>query len=68
VVKYIPKYNQLLEDEDLIDLEYDYFELLSYYTLYKICQLVEDDRWQVFEKEYKELLRDYKSYKSRAVD
>lgn len=68
VVKYIPKYTQLLEDSDFIDIEYDYFEVLSYYALYKICQLVEDERWQAFKVEYRELERDYKSYKSRAVD
>lgn len=68
VVKYIPKYSQLIEDSDLIDIEYDYFEVLSYYALYKVCQLVEDDRWDEFKVEYEELERDYKSYKSKAVD
>lgn len=67
-VKYIPNYNTFSADEDIVPIEYEYFELLSYYALYMLFQIREDDRWQLMDRNYRELLREYKSYKSRAVD
>lgn len=66
-VKYIPVYTSLDLDSDLVDIEYEYSELLSLYAAYKLLLYREDDRWQAIKKEYLEFLRDYKSYKSRAT-
>lgn len=68
VVKFIKKHPVLSADADIIPIEFEYFDVLSYYALYKICQLVEDDRWQAFKREWQETERDWKSYKSRSVE
>lgn len=67
-VKYQPNYSNYSDDDDVVNIEYEYFEVLSYYALYSVFQMREDDRWQYAEKEYNKLLREYKSYKSKAVD
>ncbi len=68
VVKYVKTHNIIEEDTDLFPLEWDYFEMLSYYALYKICALVEDDRTSLFYQEYETIKKQYKAYKSRQVD
>jgi hypothetical protein len=67
-VKYQSVYSVYSADEDIVGIEREYYELLSFYTLRKLFQYREDDRWQQAEKDYRELLKEYKSYKSRAVD
>lgn len=67
-VKYIPTTTTLVDNSDIVDIEREYFEILSYYTLYKMYRDREDDRWQYAYDDYEKLLREYKSYKSRAVD
>lgn len=67
-VRYVAKLDDAALDADIVDIEYEYFELLSYYALYRLFQIREDERWQIMEKEYRDLLSQYKSYKSRAVD
>lgn len=67
-VKYIPTTTTLVNDADIVDIDREYFEILSYYTLYKMYRDREDDRWQYAYDDYTKLLREYKSYKSRAVD
>ena len=67
-VKYQPAYTVYSLDADIVWVERDYYEVLSFYVIRKLFQYREDDRWQQAEKDYRELLREYKSYKSRAVD
>jgi len=67
-VKYQPNYNEYTADADLVNIESEYFELLSYYALAQVFKYREDDRWQIAEKDYKDMLKEWKSYKSRAVD
>lgn len=67
-VKYQATYSEYSADEDVVWIEREYYEVLSFYVLRKLFQYREDDRWQQAEKDYRELLREYKSYKSRAVD
>jgi hypothetical protein len=64
-VVYMPEYNMLTLDWDLIDIEYEYFEILSYATLYKLFKLREDSRYPLMKEDYDNLKRDYKIYKSK---
>lgn len=68
VIKYIKKHQVITEDADIIPVEWDYFEMLSYFALYKVCQLVEDERWFAFKAEWKEIEKEWRSYRSRSVD
>jgi hypothetical protein len=67
-VKYVPEFDILENDTDVINIIYEYSDVLSLYAAYNVLMLREDDRWQAVKEEYRELLKDYKSYKSRAVD
>lgn len=67
-VKYQPTYWTYTVDADIVNIEREYFEVLSYLAVWKVLELRDDDRWQIAEKNYRELLKEYKSYKSRAVD
>lgn len=67
-VKYVPEFDILENDTDIINILYEYSDVLSLYAAYNVLLLREDDRWQAIKEEYRELLKDYKSYKSRAVD
>lgn len=67
-VKYQAEYTSYVDDADVVWIEREYFEVLSYYALTQILKYREDDRWQIADLDYKQLLKEYKSYKSRAVD
>ena len=67
-VKYVPEYDVFVDDIDIVNIEYEYSDVLSLYAAYNILMLREDDRWQAVKQEYLEMLRDYKAYKSMAVD
>lgn len=67
-VKYISKTNTISDDLDVVDIPYEYYEVLSYYALWKIYEDREDDRADRMARRYNDLLKEYKSYKSRAVD
>lgn len=67
-VKYIPNFDILEDDTDVINILYEYADVLSLYAAYNVLLQREDDRWQAIKQEYREMLKDYKAYKSRAVD
>lgn len=67
-VKYVPEFDIFENDDSVINIIYEYSDVLSLYAAYNVLLLREDDRWQSIKEEYRELLKDYKSYKSRAVD
>ena len=67
-VKYVPELDTFTDDADIINIMYDYSDVLSLYAAYNVLLLREDDRWQAIKQEYKELLKDYQTYKSKAVD
>ena len=67
-VKYVPEFDIFENDDSVINIIYEYSDVLSLYAAYNVLLLREDDRWQAIKEEYRELLKDYKSYKSRAVD
>lgn len=67
-VKYVFERDLLENDSDLINIEWEYFELLSYYTLWKLYEDREDDRADRAKRQYETLLREWKAYKSKAVD
>lgn len=67
-VKYISSSSLIEDDNDLVDIDNEYYELLSYYAIYKLFLIREDDRAKNMFEEYSRLLKEYKSYKSRAVD
>ena len=67
-VKHVPNDAILTLDADIVNIIYEYSDVLSLYAAYNVLMLREDDRWQAVKQEYIELLRDYKAYKSKAVD
>lgn len=67
-VKYSPVTNRASLDGELLDIEREYYEVLSYYTLWKLYEDREDDRADRMMRRYNELLTDYRVYKSKAVD
>lgn len=67
-VKYVPEYDILDDDTDVINILYEYADLLSLYAAYNTLLLREDERWMPIKQEYIELLKDYQAYKSSAVD
>lgn len=67
-VKYVFDRANPVEDSDLLNIEWEYFELLSYYTLWKLYEDREDDRADRAKRQYETLLREWKAYKSKAVD
>ena len=67
-VKYSPVTNRASLDVELLDIEREYYEVLSYYTLWKLYEDREDDRADRMMRRYNELLTDYRVYKSKAVD
>jgi hypothetical protein len=67
-VKYVFERDLLVADADIVNIEWEYFEVLSYYTLWKIYEDREDDRADRAKRQYELLLRERKAYKSKAVD
>jgi len=67
-VKYTPEYDVLELDADIVNIMYEYSDVLSLYAAYNVLLLREDDRWQAIKQEYIELKKDMQSYLSRAVD
>ena len=67
-VKYAPDFPLYVEDADVVDIEYEYIDVIVLYAAYMALLFREDDRWQAVKQEYKELLKEYKVYKWRAVD
>jgi len=67
-VKYVPDYSIFEDDTDVINILYEYSDVLSLYAVYNVLMQREDDRWQAVKQEWKELLKDYKAYKASAVD
>jgi hypothetical protein len=55
-------------DADIVDIEYEYSEVLSYYALWKTYEDREDDRADRAKRQYELLLREWKAYKSKSVD
>jgi len=64
-VKYYPTQLLAALDADIVDIEYEYSEVLSYYALWKTYEDREDDRADRAERSYRELLREYRAYKSK---
>jgi len=67
-VKYIPDYSALVEDDDLADIIYEYSDVVSLYSAYKMLMFREDDRWQSIKQEFIEEKKRLKSFKARAVE
>ena len=63
VVRYINRTLLLEEDEDYIDLEYEYSPVISYYVVYKMLLAREDDRAWIYKSEYNEERRKYNAFK-----
>ena len=66
-VNYVKDNIQPVSDSDLIDIENEYFHIISLYALYNAMMDREDDRYKIQQAKYQEQLRLYKSY-LRQVD
>jgi len=67
-VKYITPTSIYVNDTDLVDIMYEYSDVVALYASYKLCLFREDDRWQAYKWEFLEEKKKLKSYKSRATD
>jgi hypothetical protein len=45
-VKYIPQHNHYLFDEQIIEIPYEFADVIVYDTAYRLLKDKEDDRWQ----------------------
>lgn len=61
-VHYIKNNEQLTNDTDIVDIENEYYQVLSLYALYNILMDREDDRYNIQYQKYKDQLRLYKSF------
>ena len=67
-VKYTPVFGLFVDDADIVDIEYEYTEVISRYTAYIMLMDREDDRWQSVRESYKESEAEYRVYKWKEVD
>jgi len=67
-VKYITDTTIYENDTDLIDIMYEYSDVVALYAAYKLCLFREDDRWQAYKQEFLEEKNKLKAYKSRQTD
>ena len=49
-------------DSDILDIEDDYFSLLSLYACWNLCRDREDDRYELFRRDYETLFKKYKAF------
>ena len=64
-VHYVPVNGQYTADDDIVDFEPEYRQLLCLYAAYKALVFREDDRWQSYKQEYLEEFKKYKAYLRR---
>lgn len=61
-VNYYPTQLLAAIDADIVDIESEYLEVLSYYALWKTYEDREDDRADRAERSYRNLLKEYRAY------
>ena len=67
-VKYVPEFDIFENDDSVINIIYEYSDVLSLYAAYNVLLLREDDRWQAFKVEYMEEKDRLKAFKARQVE
>jgi len=67
VVKFLPDYAKVNNDEDVLNIEYRYTRVFIYWVIYRILASREDDRWQYYKNEFTEELKKYRGYKAKNV-
>lgn len=67
-VRYIPKTSSLVDEDDFVDLEYEYSGVITEYVAYKLLLNREDERWIPKKREWQDILQEYKNYKKKSVD
>lgn len=66
-VKYQPTNWILVNDDDVVNFEYEYMDVIIQYVVYSMLMSREDDRWIDFKREYLDEYKKYKSYKNRVT-
>lgn len=64
VIEYTPITNELVNDDDIVNIEYEYSQMISYYVVYKMFLSREDSRYNAYKNEYLEERRKFNKYKS----
>jgi len=68
MVTYTRFNNEPSVESDVIDINQDYFHIISLYALYNVLMDREDDRYLVQQKKFQEQFKWYRSYMSRQVN
>lgn len=67
-VNYTRNNNEPIVESDVIDINQDYFHVISLYALYNALMDREDDRYLIQQKKFQEQFKWYRSYMSRQVN
>lgn len=68
VIEYSPIITELTDDNDLVNIEYEYSQVISYYVVYKMFLSREDTRYASYKNEYNEERRKYNKFKANYWD
>ena len=67
-VSYTPDYVLYTDDADIIDIDYEYTEVLTTWVAYKALLYREDERALAVKEEHREAMREFKVFKWKSVD